>query len=323
MRKILLILIFFPITIFAQSFLPKSDGDIVYHVYYTLSYDENHEQAEWVHYYLDKNRFSGNIERTDNFRIDPKVKTGSATLADYKGSGYDRGHLVPAGDMKKDRISMSQSFLLSNISPQNVSFNRGGWKSLENLVRSWAKTKVLYVTTAGVLEKNLKTIGLNNVSVPNRFYKIVYHPRNQKMIAFLMPNEKIINPLSSYVVSVDAIEDLTGINFFSEIEDDLEEKLESQISISDWNFNTSSANSNTSLKTVSSQCSGIAKSTGNQCRNKTKNKNGYCYLHQSQSDDYKAPPKSNYVGSCNAITKKGTRCKRNASSGSRFCWQHK
>ena len=324
MKKLLLLLLLIPLVSFGQSYLPKSNGELVTHVYYTLSYNEKHEQAEWVHYYLDKNRISGNIERTNNFRVDNKVSTGSASLADYKGSGYDRGHLAPAGDMKRDKISMSQSFLLSNISPQNASFNRGGWKKLEGLVRAWAENNALYVTTAGILKNNLKTIGFNKVSVPDRFYKIIYQLKDQKMIAFLMPNEKVTLPLASYIVSVDKIEDLTGIDFYSKLEDDLEEKLESQKSIKGWNFDsklTSVPKTNNS-NSISSQCSGIAKSTGNQCRNKTKNENGYCYAHQKQSPDYKAPPKTNYVGRCNATTKKGTRCKRNASTGSRFCWQH-
>ena len=324
MKKLFLLLLFIPLVSFGQSYLPKSNGELVTHVYYTLSYNEKHEQAEWVHYYLDKNQISGNIERTNNFRIDNKVSTGSASLADYKGSGYDRGHLAPAGDMKRDKTSMSQSFLLSNISPQNPSFNRGIWKKLESLVRAWAGNNALYVTTAGILENNLKTIGFNKVSVPDRFYKIIYQLKDQKMIAFLMPNEKVTLPLASYIVSVDKIEDLTGIDFYSKLEDDLEEKLESQKSIKGWNFDsklTSVPKTNKS-NSISGQCSGIAKSTGNQCRNKTKNENGYCYAHQKQSPDYKAPPKTNYVGRCNAITKKGTRCKRNASTGSRFCWQH-
>ena len=321
-KKLILLLVFVPIISFGQSYLPKSNGELVSHVYYTLSYNEKHEQAEWVHYYLDKNRILGNIERTNNFRVDKKVLTGTASLADYKGSGYDRGHLAPAGDMKSDKRSMSQSFLLSNISPQNASFNRGGWKKLESLVRSWAENNALYITTAGVLEDNLKTIGFNEVSVPNRFYKLIYNPKDQKIIAFLIPNEKVLYPLASYIVSVDKIENLTGIDFYSQLEDDLEEKLESQKSIKGWNFDSKLTSVPKTNNSISSQCSGITKSTGNQCKNKTKNENGYCYVHQKQSPDYIAPPKTNYVGRCNATTKKGTRCKRNASNGSRFCWQH-
>ena len=282
MKKLILLWLFIPLVSFGQFYLPKSNGELVTHVYYTLSYNEKHEQAEWVHYYLDKNQISGNIERTNNFRIDNKVSTGSASLADYKGSGYDRGHLAPAGDMKRDKISMSQSFLLSNISPQNISFNRGIWKKLESLVRAWAENNALYVTTAGILENNLKTIGFNKVSVPGRFYKIIYQPKDQKMIAFLMPNEKVTLSLASYIVSVDKIEDLTGIDFYSQLDDDLEEKLESQKSIKEWNFDsklTSVPKTNNS-NSISGQCSGIAKSTGNQCRNKTKNENGYCWQHQ-------------------------------------------
>jgi len=321
--KKLILLLFIPIVSFGQKFLPKSNGETIFHTNYTLSYNEFHEQAEWVHYYLDVNELNESVERTNDFRFDKSVSTGSASLNDYKYSGYDRGHLAPAGDMKINRNTMSESFLLSNISPQNASFNRGGWKKIESQVRVWAEKNNLYVITAGVLEDDLNKIGLNGVSVPRNFYKIVYDPINQKMIAFLMPNIKTSKPLSSYVVNVDRIESITGIDFFTEIEDEFEEILESQIDVRKWDFNSNYVTSaSNNINSLSSQCKGQAKSTGNQCRNKTKNKNGYCYAHQKQSPDYKAPPKTNYVGRCNATTKKGTRCKRNASSGSRYCWQH-
>jgi len=321
--KKLILLLFIPFISFGQKFLPKSNGEIIFHTNYTLSYNEFHEQAEWVHYYLDINKLNGSVDRTNDFRFDNSVSTGSASLNDYKYSGYDRGHLAPAGDMKINKTTMSESFLLSNISPQNASFNRGGWKKLESQVRAWAEKNNLYVITAGVLEDDLNKIGLNGVSVPRNFYKIVYDPINKKMIAFLMPNIKTSKPLSSYVVNVDRIESITGIDFFTEIEDEFEEILESQIDVRKWDFNSNYVtNASNNINSLSSQCKGQAKSTGNQCRNKTKNKNGYCYVHQKQSPDYIAPPKTNYVGRCNATTKKGTRCKRNASSGSRYCWQH-
>ena len=321
--KKLIPLLFIPFISFGQKFLPKSNGETIFHTNYTLSYNEFHEQAEWVHYYLDINKLNASVDRTNDFRFDNSVSTGSASLNDYKYSGYDRGHLAPAGDMKINKNTMSESFLLSNISPQNASFNRGGWKKLESQVRAWAEKNNLYVITAGVLEDDLNKIGLNGVSVPRNFYKIVYDPINQKMIAFLMPNIKTSKPLSSYVVNVDRIESITGIDFFTEIEDEFEEILESQIDVRKWDFNSNYVTSaSNNINSLSSQCKGQAKSTGNQCRNKTKNKNGYCYAHQKQSPDYIAPPKTNYVGRCNATTKKGTRCKRNASSGSRYCWQH-
>ena len=321
--KKLILLLFIPIISFGQKFLPKSNGETIFHTKYTLSYNEFHEQAEWVHYYLDINELKESVERTNDFRYDKSVSTGSASLNDYKYSGYDRGHLAPAGDMKINRNTMSESFLLSNISPQNSSFNRGGWKKLESQVRVWAEKNNLYVITSGVLEDDLNKIGLNGVSVPRNFYKIIYEPINQKMIGFLMPNAKISKPLSTYVVNVDKIESITGIDFFTEIEDDFEEILESQIDMSSWDFiSTFDISASNNINPFSNQCKGQAKSTGNQCRNKTKNKNGFCYAHQKQSQVYQAPPKTNYVGRCNATTKKGTRCKRNANNGSRYCWQH-
>ena len=327
MKNILFFLLFIPTFSFGQKYLPKSSGEVIKHSYFTLSYNENHEQAEWVHYNLNFNMIMGSINRTEDFRSDPKVSSGSATKSDYYKSGYDRGHLAPAGDMKANKTSMSESFYMSNMSPQVPSFNRGAWKKLETLVRSWGIKNNLFVITAGVLnDTSLKKIGTNNVSVPNRYYKIVYNEKLGQMIAFIMPNQKIDEPIQEYIVSVNDVEKLTGIDFFYEMNNDIEEKLESEVSLNKWSFTSPSfLNTNSSSKSstiISNQCKGIAKSSGNRCRNKTKNENGYCYAHQTQSPNYKAPPKINYVGRCNATTKAGSRCKRNASSGSRYCWQH-
>ena len=298
------------------------NGEYVEHSRYSLSYSEEHEQAEWVYYKLNPNLLRGNTERSNNFRFDFSISTGSASLNDYKGSGYDRGHLAPAGDMKDSYTSMSDSFFMSNMSPQVPSFNRGGWKRLEALVRSWAEKDELYIITAGILKESLLKIGKNGVSVPEYFYKVIYVPTSSKMIGFLMPNTKINLDLSFYAKTVDEIEKLTGIDFFYNIDDDLEDRLESELRIDNWDFNLIPSFSKDSSNSSSAQCKGIAKSTGNRCRNKSKNTNGYCNVHKAQAPDYIPLKKSNYVGRCNATTKKGTRCKRNASSGSRYCWQH-
>ena len=116
------------IPVFLQQidFLPSStSGQVIKHGSYTLSYDETHEQAEWVAYELTAFEVDGRYERTDNFRRDPKVETGSASLSDYRGSGYDRGHLAPAADMFFTRSAMSESFFLSNMTPQEPARNRG------------------------------------------------------------------------------------------------------------------------------------------------------------------------------------------------------
>ena len=230
-------LFFFQIGLFAQNYQPCSGGELVKHSYYRLSYSETHEQAEWVYYELYPALLSGVEERSDNFRPDAKVSTGSAQLLDYKGSGYDRGHLCPAGSMKINSTAMSESFYLSNMSPQVPSFNRGIWKSLEDQVRGWVTGEdTLYVVTGPVF-KNIKgSIGLNKVTVPGLYYKVVYVPSKGKMIGLLLPNEKGTKALPDYCVTVDSLELLTGIDFFPQLKDDLEEKLERNIDVSLWDF---------------------------------------------------------------------------------------
>src|SRR5450759_1514716 len=214
----------------AQELLPTSTThQIVRHSYYTLSYSEKDEQAAWVYYELTPEMVRGKQKRTDDYRPDEKVTTKSAQLEDYRGSGYDRGHLCPAGDMKLNYESMTESFFLSKMSPQNKEFNDGIWNDLENKVRSWTLTKgKLYIVTAGVLTSNLGKIGRDGVTVPKYFYKVLYDPRNEKMIAFLLPNANSNKPLSDFVVTVDYVESLTGIDFFPALPDSLENNLESQ-----------------------------------------------------------------------------------------------
>ncbi len=237
MKKIIFCLLFTSFCFAQLQFLPKSPGEVVNHKYYTLSYNETHEQANWVHYKLNPNFLSGNTKRHDRFRSDPLISTKSAHPYDYKGSGYDRGHLAPAGDMKYNTISMEESFFMSNIAPQSPTFNRGGWKKLESLVRDWGKNFEIYVTTAGVLGSNIiGKIGKNKITIPSMFYKTVYSPDQEIMIGFLMPNTRISNDLKYYVVTIDKIESLTGIDFFSQLPDDMENKLESKLSVSSWNF---------------------------------------------------------------------------------------
>ena len=250
MKQLFLLLIYLPIIGFGQEILhPKSTGQLINHSYLSLSYNENHEQAEWVYYLLTSEMINGKYQRTENFRNDNKVTSGSAHKSDYFKSGYDRGHLAPAGDMKISSTSMSESFLLSNISPQNPSFNRGGWKRLETQVRSWVLSEnEMFVVTGPVLSNPIGSIGSNSVTIPRYFYKIVYSKLENKMIGLLMPNKKINNELKYYVKSVDYIENLTGIDFFHQLDDKYEDKLESKINLKKWNFTIVSKPSNSSKK---------------------------------------------------------------------------
>ncbi|WP_068472054.1 DNA/RNA non-specific endonuclease [Saccharicrinis aurantiacus] len=282
MRKYILsiVLSLYSFILFAQ-YHPSSNGELIEHQYYSLSYIEAHEQAEWVYYTI----HAGNETRTDDFRPDPKVSTKSATLADYKNSGYDRGHLCPAATMKLNHTSMSETFFMSNISPQEPNFNRGIWKNLEVLVREWGWNTKTHVVSGPIFKDNKGSIGANKVTVPSHYYKVIYQPSTQKMIGFVLPNQKSDKELTQFIISVDSIETLTGINFFSQLDDTLEVQLESQLgNIDDWQRKSNTTESKTvKKKTSTMQCKGIAKSTGNRCKSKTNNTSGYCRHHLGQS----------------------------------------
>mgnify|MGYP000526233035 CR=1 FL=1 len=223
---------------FDDIFLPTSTtGAIITHAYYTLSYAESHEQAEWVAYELSEKHLSKNDIERPYFVEDRQVKSKSADWRNYKRSGYDRGHLCPAGDRRFTYDAYHETFLTSNISPQNHEFNAGVWNSLEQKVRFWAgKYQGVYVVTGGILRKGLPSIGDERVSVPEEFYKIVMDASdgNYKAIAFLIPNKRTNKSFYDYVTTIDAIEEKTGIDFFPKISESLETHLESRIDLKAW-----------------------------------------------------------------------------------------
>lgn len=220
------------------EYLPSSTtNQIITHQYYTLSYNEQFEQAEWVAYSLKKEFLKNNNYKRPYFIEDPKVSTNSADWRNYKKSGFDKGHLCPAGDMNFDSKAYNDTFYTSNISPQNHDFNAGIWNRLEQKTRYWAaQFGGVYVVTGGVFKGATQTIGSENVLVPNSFYKILFHNSNgkYKMIAFVIPNKKSDKPLYDYVVSVDDVEKMTGIDFFHKMNDNIENKLEKSSDYQAW-----------------------------------------------------------------------------------------
>ncbi len=206
---------------------------------FALKYNEQYEQAEWVAYELTAGEVRGTLERTNNFKADPDIETDSAALRDYRGSGFDRGHLAPAADMRWSTAAMSESFLMSNMSPQRPGFNRGIWKKLEGLVRKWAEeNEEIYVVTGPILTDGpYETLGENQVAIPKRYYKVIldYREPELKAIGFVLPNEKSSLPLSTFAVSVDRVEEITGLNFFHALPDAIEEVMESVVDWAAWN----------------------------------------------------------------------------------------
>ncbi|RMF03167.1 MAG: DNA/RNA non-specific endonuclease [Bacteroidetes bacterium] len=226
---------------FLPAALPHST--IYHYKRYSLSYNERYEQADWVAYVLEgENLRKPWAERSDNFRPDPSISSKSATPDDYRGSGYDRGHMVPAADMAYDAEAMDETFLMSNISPQARNFNQGVWRELEELTRDWAKKyKRLYVVSGPVLSEKPKAyIGRDNkVAVPTAYFKVLLDldEPEQKAIAFLLPNEVSYKPLFEFATSIDEVEAVTGIDFFADfMPESLEVELESNFNTDLWYF---------------------------------------------------------------------------------------
>jgi len=216
---------------------PGTKGTILFRKGYILDHDNTKKVASWVSYHLTDAYLVQNVPRTDDFRPDPDLPKGQrAELADYNRSGYDRGHLAPAEDMRRDKQTESETFLLSNMSPQvGVGFNRQIWKNLESKVRTWAKKRQnIYVMTGPIYaDKNYKTIGSDKVAVPSHFYKIVVscNTKGESLdaIAFITPNKNLgSTPIKNYIITIDEVEKETGLNFLRGLADPIEKKLEAK-----------------------------------------------------------------------------------------------
>jgi len=217
----------------------KRPEQIITHAGYTVSYNPEWHIPNWVSYELTRDETEGKLDRSDDFEVDPKVKGVCPSNEDYKRSGYDRGHMAPAADMKWNSTVMKECFYYSNMCPQKHSLNAGRWKTLEEKVRDWAQEDSAIVIVCGpIVDKGYNTIGKARVAVPQRFFKVILAPflGKPRAIGFIMKNEKEELPLSSYVVSVDRVEKITGLDFFSALPDDVENSIESSNSTYGWSL---------------------------------------------------------------------------------------
>jgi endonuclease G len=220
----------------------SEEVEIIYHKAMILGYNENHEQAQWVSHIVLPDVENGNVSRTNNFRKDKLVTSGTASKADYWYSGYDRGHLAPSADFRWSKTALSESFFYSNMAPQLPDLNRKKWAELENAIREYViENKMqVYVVTGGILHDSLPRMqnkGRENiVSIPSFYYKVILDNSNHRGIGFVMPNGNCNYPIMSYAISIDSAEALTGLNFFSKIKD--EDVIEQQIEIDIWQSGT-------------------------------------------------------------------------------------
>jgi len=204
---------------------------------FTVNFNKNLHIPNCVTYEITAGEAKGRREREGNFERDKQV-AGCPNWWDYRDSGYDRGHMAPAGDMRWDEQAMNETFYLTNICPQDNDLNGGVWNDIELKVREWAKRdKSLVVITGPIVDNNPETIGQDmSIAVPDAFFKIILSTKTSPMkaIAFICPNRACGGSLTSYAVSIDEVEKRTGMNFFNLLPDKVEDQLESVCNTNQW-----------------------------------------------------------------------------------------
>lgn len=210
---------------------PGKDGTLLCRKGYLLAHDSDRKTPIWVAEYLTSEKASATLARVNNFRPDPDLARGErAELSDYKGSGYDRGHMAPSANMKWDKQAMSESFYLSNIVPQTgKGMNQGIWKDLEEKVRRWAISRdQIFIYTGPIYAEVIPdAIGKNDVAVPTHLYKIIYDPVRVEAIAFIMPNMELnSSDMPNYIVTIREVEEKTGLNFLSKLKPNIADVVE-------------------------------------------------------------------------------------------------
>jgi endonuclease G len=229
------------------------DLEIIEHSGMVIGFDCDYKMASWVFHVLTPDVSFGTVSRSNDFRVDDKSNCGSAVEADYflrkentdgtfsyDGFGFDRGHLAPSADFRWSASALSESYYYSNMTPQRPEFNRQSWAELEGLLRKIVdqEKRPFYVITGPVLHPGLPEIerSVHTLKIPELHYKIIVDAsaENPRGMAFLMPNKKCEQRLSAYVVSIDSVERLTGLDFFSALDDVLENKIEQSADFAAW-----------------------------------------------------------------------------------------
>lgn len=230
---------------------PGDEGELVKHSAMALAFDDRHKVAQWVMHMIIKEVATGRTTRTNDFRPDPKVSTGTAVEQDYflkwvddngktqyDGFGFDRGHLAASADFRWNQSALSESYYYSNMTPQRPGFNRESWAEVEDYVRGYAieNNTDIFVITGPVLHDDLPHIkrSINKVSIPEYHYKVAYDPERERGVAFLMPNERCEGPAEAYVVPIREVEEKTGLNFFPNLDPETAERAETEVDYKPW-----------------------------------------------------------------------------------------
>lgn len=216
----------------------ESQGSIIAHLGYTLSYNHQTLTPNWVAYELTAEEANGQVPRCNNFAEDPDLKGRQASLDDYRGSGWDRGHLAPAADMKWSQQAMDESFFLSNMCPQNQTFNGGSWETTEKMGRRIANQygKVYIVCGPIYANNHFGTIGTNKVAIPDAFFKAFLIEVNDtySAIGFVMLNIPERQELKASSMSIDQLEELINLDLFHNLDDAIETEVEAKVDKRYW-----------------------------------------------------------------------------------------
>jgi len=204
---------------------------------YVASYNKETLCPNWVAWHLTAEHADGSLPRDNAFYEDMDVPAPRATNEDYRGSGWSRGHMCPAGDNKWDEQAMDESFLLTNVCPQDRSLNSGVWNRIEMNCRQWAKKygDVYIVCGPVLLNREHETIGKNKVVVPEAFFKVVLCLQGKpKAIGYIVRNNEGKKKHDLYINSIDDVERITGYDFFPALPDNIEEAVEAKADITEW-----------------------------------------------------------------------------------------
>ena len=211
---------------------------VIHHKAFTLSYNSSYVMPSWITYKITNSKIDKSIQVKEKYRTDPMVEARPAAKKDYKDGGYIMAQFVNYLDVSKDPDAVDETFYLTNITPMKLAFYTHVWLKTEDLIRLWLDGKDDFQIVCGPIltDAPFPTIGTHNVSVPKRFYKIVYDPVNKKAIAFIFKNGTVTRSLKSIATTVDEIEKITGIDFFPELDDETESTVEANVDYDFWNF---------------------------------------------------------------------------------------
>lgn len=218
----------------------SSNDVILQYTAFTVNYNSARRIPNWVAYELTASETDGESTRQGTFTMDKSYSGAQAMREDYSNSGWDKGHMAPAADMKWSPDAMHESFYLTNVCPQNPDLNRKDWQMLERKCREWANKweKVHIVCGPIIKDGKYGTIGERKVVIPDAFFKVVlaYDGRNYRSIGFVMDNDSARHSMKKSSFSVNSVEEITGYNFFHLLDDSIEEDVEAQNDPGAWDI---------------------------------------------------------------------------------------